>query len=401
MSAPATILLLLKRVDCIDGVAAYLESLLTGLAERGDRVVIVSGEVTTTDGSRTRRRAIEAAALDWIVLEGFSPSRPKLAHLRRIISLLHAHDVDVVSPQGFSVLPLASLIGRLTGRPIVTNYHPSQHGDQTVTMTGQRSRRQRAAYRVITTICRADRYIALSREIAIFFHACGIPASRIHEQVLGVETDFYRPPSEQERRRARAGLGLDAAAVVAVLAGRLNLVKGHDIAAAAFRILRARRPELGAVCLFAGGGGEQARIEADALRDDADRATIRFLGNLGREALRDVYFAADVVLLPSRLEGFGLVVAEAMCCGAIVIRTPSGGWQEQVIEGRTGYLVPFNDAPALAAAIETVADRPDRAAMREDVMRFASEQFAKSRMIEGTSTLYREVAARRRRVAAD
>ena len=67
---PATVLFLLTRVDCIDGVAAYLESLVTGLHARGDRVVIVSGEVTTTGGSLARREAIAAASADWIVLEG-------------------------------------------------------------------------------------------------------------------------------------------------------------------------------------------------------------------------------------------------------------------------------------------------------------------------------------------
>jgi glycosyltransferase involved in cell wall biosynthesis len=85
-----------------------------------------------------------------------------------------------------------------------------------------------------------------------------------------------------------------------------------------------------------------------------------------------------------------------MCCGAIVIRTPSSGWQDQVIEGRTGYVIPFNDPAALAGAIERVADSPDRAAMRKAAIRLASTKFAKSTMIRGTSALYREMAAAKR-----
>ncbi len=395
MSQPATILLLLKRVDCVDGVAAYLETLLTGLREAGDRVVIVSGDVTTPDGSEGRRRAIEAASLGWLVLDGFSASRPVLRHLRQIRALIRQHDVDVVSPQGFSVLPVATLLGLLSGRRVVANYHPSLHGDQAAAMTGRRSRRERLSYRALAAICRPERFIALSRDIARFFRdECGIAPARIHEQVLGVETGFYRAPTDQERRDARARFGLDERALVCVLPGRMNLSKGHDVAVAALRALRQRRPDLGAVCLFPGGGDQRQRIEAEALRDDADRETFRFLGFVSRDVLRDAYWAADIVLLPSRMEGFGLVVAEAMCCGAIAIRTPSGGWQDQVIEGRTGTVVPYNDPPALAAAIERIADHPDRAAMRDEVMAYASEKFAKSRMIEGTSALYRQVASR-------
>ena len=115
MNRPATILLLLKRVDCHDGVASYLETLVSGLAALGDRVVIVSGNVNSLYGSEVRRRAIEAAVVDWVVLDDFSASRPKPAHLRRIVSVIEGQNVDVVSPQGFSVVPVGCLVARLSG----------------------------------------------------------------------------------------------------------------------------------------------------------------------------------------------------------------------------------------------------------------------------------------------
>lgn len=292
------------------------------------------------------------------------------------------------------MLPMACLVGRLAGKPVVMNYHPSLQGDHTAAMTGKLPLKQRLAFRAIATVFGADRYIALSRDIALFFeHQCGIPQRRIHEQVLGVETDFYRRPTDEERRQARRRFAIDEATLVAVLPGRMNLNKGHDVAVAAFRTLMARRPDIDAICLFPGDGDQRGRIEADAVQDAKDQALFRFLGFVEREVLRDTYWSADIVLLPSRLEGFGLVVAEAMCCGAIVIRTPSGGWQDQVMEGKTGFLVPFNDPAALASAIEVVADLPHRLAMREEVMRMASAKFSKERMINGTSALYREVSA--------
>ncbi len=394
MQAPVTILMLLKRVDCVDGVAAYLETIIEGLRARGDRVVLLTGPVSTPDGSDTRREAIRAAALDWVVVPSFDARRPTAALIREILAVMRRYDVDVLSPQGFAVLPVSHLIGRLTGRTVVTNYHPSIHGDETKAMTGERSATERLAFRAVTLLFRADRFIALSRDIAVFFRdVCGIPASRIHEQVLGVETDHYRRPSEAERAAARARFGLAPETLVAVLPGRMNLSKGHDLVADAVRSLAADRPELEIACLFPGGGNQRAVIEANVIRDEADRARFRFLGFVERDALRDCYWAADIVLLPSRMEGFGLVVAEAMCCGAIVIRTPSGGWQDQVVEGVTGFVVPFNDAPALATAIARVADSPDRGAMREAAIAHATVRFDKTRMVDGTSDLYRAVAA--------
>jgi glycosyltransferase involved in cell wall biosynthesis len=399
MTSSATVLVLLGRVDCIDGVAAYLESLVTGLRAAGDHVVLVSGKVTTPLGSEGRRIAIASAVTDWIIFEEFHAL--PVIYLRQLLSIIRRNNVSVLSPQGFSMLPASCVLSVLSSRPVVAMYHPSLQGKNAKAMTGKLSAKQRLLYRLVTTIFRPTRFLASSQQVARFLREdCHIPAELINEQVLGIETDFYRPPSKAERDSARLFFGLDKTNFVAVLPGRLALSKGHDVAAAAVRLLRDQRPDLKIVCLFPGGGGQREVIEADVLRDDADRDSFRFLGFVERETLRQTYWAADIVLLPSRMEGFGLVVAEAMCCGAIAIRTPSGGWQDQIIEGKTGYVVPFNDPAALANAMVKVADATNRAAMREETMAFAMKKFAKARMIEGTSSIYREIGATRQPYAA-
>jgi glycosyltransferase involved in cell wall biosynthesis len=398
MSTPATILLLLKRVDCIDGIATYLETLTTGLAGLGDRVVIVSGPITTPEGSELRRAAIRAAVLDWIVIPDFRPSRPQPAQVRRILQAIREHRVDVVSPQGLSLLPLAFLVSRLAGKPSVANYHPSLTGQSPTAMATRRSLRSRLLYRAMATLFPASVFIAISRDIVEFYRAdCGIPQRRIHYQVLGVDTAVYRPPAAAERAAARAALGIDADTLVCVLPGRLNLVKGHDVVVDALRLLRATRPELKVVCLFVGGGDQKEQIEAYALHDADDRRSFRFLGFINRAAaLREIYWASDVLVLPSRFEGFPIVVAETMCAGCVPVRTPAGGWRDQIEDGVTGYVIPFNDPPALAAKIALLAG-DGRARMREAATRFATANFSKQAMIAGTSALYREVGAGLRR----
>ena len=100
MSAPATIMMLLKRVDCVDGVAAYLETLIKGLTARGDRVVMVSGPVSTPDGSATRRDALRAAVVDWIVIDDLNVNKPVPAQVRQILALIRQHGVTVLGPHG-------------------------------------------------------------------------------------------------------------------------------------------------------------------------------------------------------------------------------------------------------------------------------------------------------------
>ncbi len=396
MSAPATILMMLKRVDCVDGVAAYLETLVKGLTARGDRVIMLSGPVSTPDGSATRRDALRAAVVDWVVIDDLQFNRPVPAQVRRILALIRQHGVTVLGPHGLAIMPFAWLIARLSGKGMVGNYHPSVWGDVARDLPVRRPFKQRVLYRTICTLFPATRFIAASKEVETFFRRdCGIPARRIHFQVFGIDSATYQPAADLERERIRAGLGIAPGTLVCVLSGRLALVKGHDIAVDAIRQLRRERPDLRLVCLFAGSGSQKEEIEAYAHHDDADRASFVFLGFINSaKRLREIYCAADILLLPSRFEGLPSVVSEAMCCGAVPIRSPSGGWQDQVIDGDNGFVVPFNDAPAVAARIVELSDPARLLEMRNRAIAFASKKFDKQVMIDGTSELYRAIASR-------
>ncbi len=391
---PLTTLIFHTRVDCIDGVAGYLDSLISGLAGSGDGVLLVTGPVTTPDGSETRRNAIRASVLDWIVMEDLQ-AVPRPMQVRRILRLMREHGVGLIATQGFTLLPYAKLLARLSGLRVVANHHPSAHGTVAAGVAPRRPLKARLAYRAVCTLFPADRYIAISREVEAFYQDdCGISRDRVHYQVTGIDDAIYRAPSAAERRDAREALGLSPQVLATALVGRLNLVKGHDVAVDAIRLLRRDRPDLAVKCLFAGAGSQRAEIEAYAHRDDADRAAFVFLGFVNTDAaLRDIYWAADVLLLPSRREGFPLVVPQAMCCGAVPIRTPGGGCEDQIEDGVTGFVVPFNDPPALAARIGDLADTARRNAMREQAVAFASARFTLATMIERMAKLFHDVAS--------
>ncbi len=388
-------LFLLSRVDCVDGVAAYLETVIEGIRRLGDQVVIVSGPVSTPEGSDLRRLGIERVALDWLVVEDFSVTVPKPVQLARILRFMRRHDVKVIAPQGFKMLPYARILSRLAGRlPVVAHYHPSAQGAAIDQLADNTSPRARRAYRAVTALFGADRYIAASSEIRAFFEqVCGIDPSRIEDQPFGINDTVFREPSATERRHARATLDLPEDALICVLPGRLNLVKGHDVAVEAVRLLRRRRPDLNVLCLFAGGGDQRSQIEAATLQSADDRVAFRFLGFISTlEAMRTVYWAADVCVLPSRFEGFAIAVVEAMACGAVPIRTPSGGHRDQIIDGQNGFIVPFNDAASLADCIEALGADEARHGMRTQAVAMARARFTQGAMAAGTRRLLRDAA---------
>ena len=99
-------------------------------------------------------------------------------------------------------------------------------------------------------------------------------------------------------------------------------------------------------------------------------------------------WAADVLVLPSRLEGFALVVVEAMCAGLVVIRTPSGGAADQIVDGQTGLIVPFDDVPSLARAISRLTDPEERARLCVGSVARARTRFTRSGMVRSLLSVY-------------
>jgi glycosyltransferase involved in cell wall biosynthesis len=144
--------------------------------------------------------------------------------------------------------------------------------------------------------------------------------------------------------------------------GRLVPVKGVDVLIDAFRRISATRPDIG--LLIVGEGPERKSLEKRA----QNLPQVFFLGFRDWNHLPRFYAAADLLVLPSVCEPWGLVVNEAMASGLPVLATRKvGAAQDLIIEGQSGYLVPENHAEALASAI-------DRACQSEERLRAMGER---------------------------
>jgi glycosyltransferase involved in cell wall biosynthesis len=150
-------------------------------------------------------------------------------------------------------------------------------------------------------------------------------------------------------------------ATTLLFSGSLIERKGVRELCAAFRRIAARRKELRLIVL---GGGP---LEGELRRGGTDER-ITFLGFRDWNALADAYREADVLCAPSRYDGWGMIVPEAMASGMPVIAsTNMGSAREMVIAGQTGWLVEPRSVEALEAAIEHAAARSaeELAAMRD------------------------------------
>jgi glycosyltransferase involved in cell wall biosynthesis len=121
------------------------------------------------------------------------------------------------------------------------------------------------------------------------------------------------------------------------------------------------------------------------------------LGRVDNERLLSlVYSAADVLVLPSLQESFGLVVLEAMACGTPVIGSPVGGMPEMIRPGVTGQLFPVEDVECLRAAVREVLEDPVRhAAMSANCRRVAVEEYSLELHARRYMELYESIIAGR------
>ncbi len=141
--------------------------------------------------------------------------------------------------------------------------------------------------------------------------------------------------------------------------------------------------------VMCGDGPE--RNDAEALtREYGLTDEVLFVGQVPN--IRDYLSTADVLLLPSETESFGLSALEAMACEVPVIATRVGGLPEVVRDGETGYLVSVGDTEAMAErALEMLSDQPRRLAMGERGREWACAQFNTDRVIPQYVALYERV----------
>lgn len=184
----------------------------------------------------------------------------------------------------------------------------------------------------------------------------GAPADRIEIVPPGVDHAFFSPGN---REGARVALGLRTDKPLLLFVGRIQPLKGLDVAIGALAQLANRDSEL---LVVGGPSGVEGPDELDRIQKLASdlgvSERVRFDPPQPHHRLSTYYRAADVVLVPSRSESFGLVALEAAACGTPVVAAAVGGLTTLVQDGLTGRLIDGRDPADFAEAVDEILANP-------------------------------------------
>ncbi|MBZ5545503.1 MAG: N-acetyl-alpha-D-glucosaminyl L-malate synthase BshA [Acidobacteriia bacterium] len=197
-----------------------------------------------------------------------------------------------------------------------------------------------------------------------------------------VNCDVFLPPEDHERRREFAG---DHEKLLVHLSNFRPVKRIPDVV----EIFDIVRKEIPAKLLLIGDGPERTVAEW-MVREKGLTHDVVFVGK--QNQVQNLLGLADVMLLPSDLESFGLAALEAMACGVPCVCSRVGGVPEVITDGVEGYLVPPRDVKTMAERALAILSEPGRReAMGKAARERASKQFCASKIIPSYEKLYQSV----------
>jgi glycosyltransferase involved in cell wall biosynthesis len=357
----------------LTGAGVYAARLLGRFAGRDDLDLVVfaaPGSSAALDAPGLRLRPVRAAGIGRPARIAWTQLAAGRAASRSGGQLLHGLHYELPLRAG---LPTVVTVHDLT---LVT--HPEWHEAAKVRYFGWALRRAVAA---------ADRILCVSATTAAdLVEHLGVAAERVAVTPLG--TDLV-PASDEEVARLRARVGLQGPYLLG-----LGTVEPRKDLPTLVRAFAAIAPELPHSLVLAGlaGWGSGALAGAVAASGVAER--IRLAGYVPEQDKAALLSGADLLVYPSRYEGFGLPVLEAMACGTPVVTTTGGSLPE--VAGDAALLVPPGDPQQLAAAVVKLLG--DQAARADQARRGRARAaaFTWERCADLTVEAYRKAAAGRR-----
>ena len=360
------------------GSGAVATELGLALAERGHEVHFVSyDQPFRLDHFRERVFFHEVEMEDYPLFE-HPPYALALAVAlhdtarKHELDLLHVH---YAIPHATSAWIAHEMLGEQTDLKIVTTLHGTD-----ITLVGLHP-----SFHAITrfSILKSHGLTAVSeflrRETVRDFT---VPEQRIEVIPNFIDTSIYRPGLEPCHR---ATLAPDGEKVVMHISN-FRAVKRVEDVVTIFARMSAEHP---ARLVLVGDGPERPRVLLRA-EELGVRDKVLFLGK--HTSVHELLSCADLFLLPSASESFGLVALEAMACGAPVVASNIGGLPEVIEAGTTGYMFDVGDIQGMAeAGVRVLADDDLRASMSEAGRVLAEERFSADRVVPLYEQYYEQV----------
>jgi len=376
------------------GMNVYVLELSRELARLGYQLDIFTrrdGDLAAVEeiAPNLRLVRIEAGPPHPVEKEDLVSFLPRFAREMRAFAAAQPAPYDVVHSHYWQSGWAGGILARALAAPHVVMFHTLGEVKNRARISEQepvqRIHHERAIARRAGAIVTAS-----DHERGLLGRYYGARPARMHTIPCGVDIELFTP---LDREACRRQLGLDPDRPVLIWVGRLEKLKGVDILISALAQLDERDFAL----LIVGGderaGALRAELEAQA-RDAGIGANVRFTGAVAHEALPTYYSAADVCVVPSYYESFGLVAVEAMACGTPVVASRVGGLVSSVTDGVNGYLIPWRCPEPFAERLEVLLHNPE---LRDNFSRSARrsvERFRWQSVALQVASVYDTVLAR-------
>ncbi|HLB24105.1 MAG TPA: glycosyltransferase [Dehalococcoidia bacterium] len=240
--------------------------------------------------------------------------------------------------------------------------------------------------------------VASDHEKHLLTSLYGADPAKIAVVPCGVDLDLFTPI---EKEVARHRLGLKEGERIILFVGRIEPLKGIDILIGAAAQLH--DDENFRVLIVGGDAGALDQINelrALAQRLDVDHHLF-FVGAVDHGQLPLYYNAADVCVVPSFYESFGLVAIESMACGTPVVASRVGGLASTILDGETGYLISWRCPEPFAERLELLLDNDELRASFGRTAREAVERYRWANVASAVSALYQSLLAAKSPASAD
>ena len=204
-------------------------------------------------------------------------------------------------------------------------------------------------------------FVVPGRAAREYLLTLGIGENRLYTAMNAVDNHFFSTAADSARRNAsQLRVELDLPQRYFLFVGRLVLEKGvFELLSAYATLDEGLRQQIGVV--FAGDGPCRPHLEKEASSISKDR--VRFVGFAQREQLAAYYGLAEMLILPTYSDTWGLVVNEAMACGLpVILSSAAGCGPDLVTENWNGMIVPPKSVPPLASAMHDLASHPETSA---------------------------------------
>ncbi len=226
----------------------------------------------------------------------------------------------------------------------------------------------------------ADVVIVVSSGGASLMHSLGIPENRIAITPYCVNNEWWiEQANKADRERVRMRWDVPSNSIAILFCAKLQMWKRpHDLLRAFKRIA-----DLNCYLVFAGDGPLRSSLESEA-QSLGIASKVRFLGFVNQSGLPETYGAADVLVLPSAYEPFGVVVNEAMLCRCPVIVSDRVGARFDLVNDETGFVFPAGDVEALSTLLSKIVSNRESLTQMGNAARRRMIPWSPERLVDAT-----------------